>query len=90
MAKISSTSPYDASICFVDHDETAEAAVTDVLTRSSYDCVLIGAGVRTSPDEFVLFEKLINVVHQNAPAAKICFNKGPTDSVEAVHDGGRA
>ena len=45
--------------------------------------VLVGAGVRTDIEEFTLFEKLINVVHQLAPSAKICFNTGPTDSVDA-------
>jgi hypothetical protein len=31
-----------------------------------------------------LFEKLINVVHQNAPTAKLCFNTKPSDTAEAV------
>ena len=30
------------------------------------------------------FENLLNVVHAQAPNAKICFNSSPTDSVEAV------
>lgn len=75
---------YDASIRFVDHGETAEATIADVLRRSSYDCIMIGAGVRTDAAEFLLFEKLINLVHQKAPAARICFNTGPTDSADAV------
>lgn len=75
---------YDPSICFVDHGETAETTVADMLGRSSYDCIMIGAGVRTDAAEFLLFEKLINLVHQKAPAARICFNTGPTDSADAV------
>lgn len=75
---------YDATICFVDHGETAEATVSRTLSESAYDCVLVGAGVRTDAEEFDLFEKLINTVHAHAPAAKICFNTGPTDSVAAV------
>jgi hypothetical protein len=46
--------------------------------------VLIGAGVRTNPDEFALFETLVNLVHAKAPQARICFNTGFTDSVAAV------
>lgn len=75
---------YDARICFVDHGETAETTVRQTLGDTPFDCVLVGAGVRTDPEEFLLFEKLINVVHECAPGARICFNTGPTDSVDAV------
>ena len=75
---------YSAQICFVDHGETAEAVVTAKLASTDFAAVLVGAGVRTDTEEFFLFEKLINVVHVNAPDAKICFNTGPTDSVDAV------
>ena len=75
---------YDARICFVDHGETAEATVSQALTEIPFDCILIGAGVRTDPAEFSLFENLVNIAHEKAPAARICFNTGPTDSVEAV------
>ena len=75
---------YDAELCFVDHGKTAEKTVSGYLQRDGFDCVLVGAGVRTDIEEFTLFEKLINVVHQLAPSAKVCFNTGPTDSVDAV------
>lgn len=74
---------YDADICFIDHGETAEKTVRGYLDGDSFDCVLVGAGVRTDTEEFNLFEMLINVVHQAAPSASICFNTGPTDSVDA-------
>ena len=48
------------------------------------DIVLIGAGLRTDPDLFILFEKIINVVHAQAPGAKIAFNKLPYDSLESI------
>lgn len=48
------------------------------------DIVLIGAGVRRDEDHMLLFERLVNIVHRHAPAARICFNSGPTDSSEAV------
>lgn len=75
---------YDARICFVDHGKTAAVTVTEALSEGGYDCILIGAGVRTDPEEFTLFEMLINIVHEQAPGAKICFNSGPVDSVAAV------
>ncbi len=77
-------SGYEARICFVDHGETAEQVVKATLAETEFACVLVGAGVRTDTEEFLLFEKLINVVHAHAPGAKICFNTGPTDSVDAV------
>ena len=77
-------SGYKAEICFVDHGQTAEEVVKAKLAEADFACILIGAGVRTDTDEFFLFEKLINVVHQLAPEAKICFNTGPADSVDAV------
>ncbi len=77
-------SGYDARICFIDHGETAEEVVTAKLAETEFACVLVGAGVRTDADEFLLFEKLVNAVHENAPGARICFNTGPADSVDAV------
>ena len=77
-------SDYAAEICFIDHGETAEDTVRAKLAETDFDCIMIGAGVRTDNEEFLLFEKLVNVLHEHAPAAKICFNTGPTDSVDAV------
>jgi hypothetical protein len=54
------------------------------LSRKTFDCVLIGAGVRLDPEHFLLFEKLINVVHEHAPTARICFNTNPGDTAAAV------
>jgi len=75
---------YDVRMCLTDFGETAEAVVRDELERKQFDCVLIGAGVRTIAGNFLLFEKLINVVHTHAPQAKLCFNTNPTDTAEAV------
>ena len=75
---------YRAELCFVDLGATAEAHLAKKLKALRYDCVLIGAGVRTSQDHFILFERLLNVVHEHAPAARICFNTNPTDTAAAV------
>lgn len=75
---------FDAKWCLVDLGETAEAVVSAALDAKLYDLVLIGAGVRTLPKHFTLFEKLLNVVHEHAPSAKICFNTKPDDTSEAV------
>ena len=76
---------YSVKSLLVDDGKTAEAVLTDALTTSRYDCIMIGAGLRAVPSYLLLFEKLINVVHRHAPAStKLCFNSNPSDTVEAV------
>ena len=75
---------YDARICLTDFGETAEAVVLAQLKQKQFDCVMIGAGVRVIPTHFILFEKLINLVHEHAPHARFCFNTKPTDTAAAV------
>mmetsp|Transcript_24674 Transcript_24674/g.79790 ORF Transcript_24674/g.79790 Transcript_24674/m.79790 type:complete len:137 (-) Transcript_24674:543-953(-) len=74
---------HDASPCWIDTGATAEATVIGELAKG-YDAVLVGAGVRTDPEHFLLFEKLVNVVHEHTPDAKICLNSNPFDSLDAV------
>lgn len=75
---------YDAQHCLTDFGQTAEAVVTACLQQRQFDCILIGAGVRAVPSNFILFEKLMNVVHEHAPRSKICFNTKPSDTLEAL------
>ena len=75
---------YGVQTCLTDFGDTAVAVVQTHLKQKPFDCVLIGAGVRTNPSHFILFEQLINVVHEHAPQAKVCFNQLPSDIAEAV------
>lgn len=75
---------YDASIGFIFSGESATDQLADTLKDATYDVVLIGAGVRKDDDHFLVFEKLVNVVHEYAPRARIAFNTGPTDSDSAI------
>ncbi|MDJ0859164.1 MAG: hypothetical protein QNJ03_08790 [Dinoroseobacter sp.] len=75
---------YEASLVFITDGETAAEKVADTLKKQSYDVVLIGAGVRKDDDHFLVFEQLVNTVHDHAPQARIAFNTGPTDSDAAV------
>jgi hypothetical protein len=75
---------FDADHCHIDFGETAEQVVTARLQEQTFDCILIGAGVRAVSTNFILFEKLINVIHEHAPKSKICFNTNPSDTLEAV------
>ena len=75
---------YEVQTCLTDFGETAETVVQGELAKKRFDCVMIGAGVRANPDNFMLFEKLVNVVHEHAPQARMCFNQLPADIAEAV------
>ena len=75
---------YDTDICFVDRGDTAERVIRERLAATACDCVLIGAGIRADADLFLLFERVVNVVHASAPRARICFNTNPADSADAV------
>ena len=76
---------YEVQTCLVDFGETAESVVSDILSREKFDCIMIGTGVRILPEHTVLFEKIMNVIHQKTPpSSRICFNTNPSDTVEAV------
>jgi len=74
---------YEVDSCLVDLGKTAEDVLADHLRSRSFDCVVIGAGLR-APKQLLLFEKLLNLVHARAPHTKICFNTTPVDTAEAV------
>ena len=75
---------YDAKLCLVDYGETAEAVLKAALSETACDCIVIGAGVRLFPENTPLLEKLINIIHRNAPDAALCFNTRPDDTADAV------
>ena len=75
---------YDATLCLTDFGDTAETVLWNELKTKKYDCVMVGAGVRTVDTHFLLFEKIINIIHEHAPSARICFNTKPNDTAEAV------
>ena len=54
------------------------------LDFSSPELTIIGAGVRANPQYFLLFERLLNVVHEFARPRLVGFNTKPTDTVDAV------
>ena len=75
---------WEADVCFIRPDETAGQIVERRLASMSYDCVVIGAGVRLPPRRLAIFEKIINAVHKGAPDAAIAFNTRPEDSADAA------
>jgi hypothetical protein len=75
---------WDADLGFIRPDATAGPALERQLASKSYDCVVIGAGVRLPPRGLALFETVVNAVHKAAPGAAIAFNTVPHDSADAA------
>jgi hypothetical protein len=74
---------WQADACLIQPDATA-GAVERRLGATTYDCVVIGAGVRLPPKNLLLFETIINTVHKAAPNTSIAFNTAPEDSADAA------
>jgi hypothetical protein len=75
---------WGVDLCLIQPDGTAGAEVEQRLTAQSYDCVVIGAGIRLPPHSLSMFEAVINAVHRAAPGAPIAFNTRPEDSADAA------
>ena len=75
---------WEGDVGYIRPDETAGPTVERLLATKSYNCVVVGAGVRLPPDRLALFEAVINAVHRAAPAAVIAFNTRPEDSADAA------
>ncbi len=75
---------WESDVGYIRPDDTAGPAVARLLASKSYDCVVIGAGVRLPPRNLALFEVVINAVRKAAPGAAIAFNTRPDDSADAA------
>jgi hypothetical protein len=78
------TRGWHADLCLVQPDATAAIALARQLKTTTYDCVVIGGGIRIPPKSLLLFETLINTVHKSAPDASIAFNTRPEDTADAA------
>ena len=72
------------TVCLIAFGEAGVQTARSTLQAKAFDAVVIGAGVRNPPPHLHLFEQIINVVHEHAPKAKICFNTTPEDTAEAI------
>jgi hypothetical protein len=75
---------WQADVCLIQPDATAGPAVERRLGATTYDCVVVGAGVRLPPKNLLLFETVVNAVHKAAPNTSIAFNTRPEDSADAA------
>jgi hypothetical protein len=75
---------YDSDLYHIDSGVLELSKLVDLLKIKQFDGILIGAGVRIPPINFILFEKLVNTVHENSPNSKIIFNTNPLDTAESI------
>ena len=74
------------------NDEAGDAWLVAELTRAAYDGVVIGAYINgqdavnfpATEETTVWFNRILNIVHENAPRSKIILVCGPEDIVPAI------
>lgn len=64
--------------------ETAAEELRAALAGQSYDCIVVGAGVRLPPRNLALLETVLNTLAAVAPGVPIAFNTSPQDSADAA------
>jgi hypothetical protein len=75
---------YEPDVVLTSTEEAVAEEVTAALGAKTYDCIVVGAGLRIVPKMTRIFEAVINAVHAHAPQAKLAFNTDPADSVAAA------
>ena len=78
------SSGHDADLLLTKTAETVERQAAEALAKARYDVIVVGAGLRTLPPMATQFERLMNVLHERAPNAKLAFNTRPDDSAAAA------
>jgi hypothetical protein len=80
---------FHAEACLVglDGSDDVEARVTVALEARSWDCVVVGGGIREPEEQLELFESIINLIRRHAPQAAIAFNHTPHDLADAAARG---
>lgn len=73
-----------ADLCMIAPDAAGIAMLEKQLAGATYDCVVIGGGLRLPPKSLLLFEKVVNAIHKGAPGSAIAFNTNPVDTAEAA------
>ena len=81
-----------ATVITVTDDAAGDETLREALRADTYDAVSLGAGLSgQSPPRFpatpastVWFNRLLNIVHVEAPTARIALARGPEDVLPAV------
>ena len=74
------------------NDEAGDARLASELKRAEYDGVAIGGYINgqdpvnfpATPETTAWFNRVLNIIHANAPNTKIILVRGPDDIVPAI------
>ena len=77
-------SGYNAEVFLIETGNDDLSNLENYLQNNKFDGIVIGNGIRGLKTNFILFEKIVNVVHTHALESKIIFNSLPTDTLESV------
>ena len=75
---------YKAEIFLIKTGNDDLSDLENHLRHNKFDGIVIGNGIRGLKANFILFEKIVNVVHTSALESIIIFNSLPTDTLESV------
>jgi hypothetical protein len=83
---------FQATNFVLTNDEAGDARLVEELKRAEYDGVAIGGYINgqdavnfpATEETTVWFNRVLNIVHANAPSSKIILVRGPEDVVPAI------
>ena len=83
---------FQATTFVLTNDEAGDARLVSELKRAEYDGVVIGGYINgqdavnfpATEETTVWFNRVLNIVHANAPSTKIILARGPEDVVPAI------
>lgn len=75
---------WQGDLCMISPDESGLATLKTQLASATYDCVVIGGGLRLPPKSLPMFEAVVNAIHKGAPSAAIAFNTRPEDTADVA------
>ncbi|MGC4941574.1 hypothetical protein [Kribbella sp. DT2] len=73
-----------ADWCLIAPADQPERAIVEALAGGTYECVVVGGGIRKHEPLLELFEQVVNLVRLHAPTAAIAFNGRPDDCADAA------
>ncbi len=68
----------------LDGSDDVPVVLSQALAAHTWECVVIGGGLRDADDEGRLLEHVVNSVRRHAPSAAIAFNRTAEDTFEAA------
>ncbi len=83
---------FQATTFVLTNDETGDARLVAELKRADYDGVAIGGYINgqdavnfpATEETTIWFNRVLNIIHMNAPRSKIILVRGPEDVVSAI------